>query len=632
LTVQNSEFLAYVYGDLGQAFGWTTSFRADPNAADPTMWEGKAWRATDAQKRLIDAREADNNFYCVASMSGREIKRRKAHFERLCVLVADDATLDGLAAHPTYIIETSPGKYQIGCIIDATDPDARNAALIDKVMQVMASEGLVGADASGNNLIRYVRLPQGANTKKRPSGAFSARLLQFDAERVYSLEDACMVFGIDLDRLRSETVVPLRRELKPRTNAAQLIEALVTPDLSERSYHDPLLKLTAKLASEGVKPDTTVEVVTGIMQAGRPADGPELRRWEARVQEIPRLVKGAVEKFAPEPVKPFEPSGLIRTANDVGREFEDIDWIVDELIPEQAVGMIFGASGTFKSFIAIDLCCHIANGMEFIAKETRKAPVLYLASEGGAGIYRRIQAWHKHHGLPISDDVWLVTTPLILTVKEQLEALITAMEAMTVKPAFVVIDTLSQTFAGDENSSNDIASYIRAINTDIRARFGCSVAVIHHTGHNASDRPRGSSAMMANLDYLLGVFKPDPEASTARMMVVKQKDGDRLDDMYFTMEREDLGVTKKGKPASSLVSVYNDALRAAGGKTSKYDLVIMNLLESGKIVSEDEMRNAIKDEAGCSADTARQGVRRSLIKLVNSGYVRRAGSDAWKKA
>jgi hypothetical protein len=206
------------------------------------------------------------------------------------------------------------------------------------------------------------------------------------------------------------------------------------------------------------------------------------------------------------------------------------------------------------------------------------------------------------------------------------------MEAMTVKPAFVVIDTLSQTFAGDENSSNDIASYIRAINTDIRARFGCSVAVIHHTGHNASDRPRGSSAMMANLDYLLGVFKPDPEASTARMMVVKQKDGDRLDDMYFTMEREDLGVTKKGKPASSLVSVYNDALRAAGGKTSKYDLVIMNLLESGKIVSEDEMRNAIKDEAGCSADTARQGVRRSLIKLVNSGYVRRAGSDAWKKA
>jgi len=627
--VDNSEFLQHVYGDLGDGYGWTTSFRADPNAADVTMWGGKAWRATEAQQRLINSRSEDNNFFCVSAMKGKEIARRKAHFDRLCVLVADDADMNGLGAHPSYVIETSPGKFQIGCLIDADDPDARDPALIDRIMQAMALDGLVKADASGNNLIRYVRLPQGANTKKRPSGAFAAQLRQFDAQRVYSLEDACMVFGINLDLLRSDTVVPLRRELKPRSNAAQLVEALVTPNLDERSYHDPLLKLTARLTSEGVRPDTTVEMVTGLMQAGKPAEGPELRRWEARVQEIPRLVHGA-QKFAPEPA--FEPGELIRTANDVGRDFEDIDWIVDDLIPEQAVGMIFGASGTFKSFIAIDLCCHMANGMDFIGKETRKAPVLYLASEGGAGIYRRIQAWHKHHGLPISDDIWLVTTPLILTVKEQLEALVAAMHRMKVKPALVVIDTLSQTFAGDENSSNDIASYIRAINTDVRAQFGCSAIIIHHTGHNASDRPRGSSAMMANLDFLLGVFKPDPEAPTARVTVAKQKDGDKLEDIYFTMEHMPLGANKKGKPASSLVSTYNDALRAAGGKTSKYDIVLMNLLESGKIVSEDDMRKAIKDEAQCSPDTARQGVRRSLMKLVNAGYVRRAGADAWKKA
>jgi AAA domain len=627
--VDNSEFLQHAYGDLGDGYGWTTSFRADPNAADVTMWGGKAWRATEAQQRLINSRSEDNNFFCVSAMKGKEIARRKAHFDRLCVLVADDADMNGLGAHPTYVIETSPGKFQIGCLIDADDPDARDPALIDRIMQAMALDGLVKADASGNNLIRYVRLPQGANTKKRPSGAFAAQLRQFDAQRVYSLDDACMVFGINLDLLRSDTVVPIRRELKPRSNAAQLVEALVTPNLDERSYHDPLLKLTARLTSEGVRPDTTVEMVTGLMQAGKPAEGPELRRWEARVQEIPRLVHGA-QKFAPEPA--FDPGELIRTANDVGREFEDIDWIVDDLIPEQAVGMIFGASGTFKSFIAIDLCCHMANGMDFIGKETRKAPVLYLASEGGAGIYRRIQAWHKHHGLPISDDIWLVTTPLILTVKEQLEALVAAMHRMKVKPALVVIDTLSQTFAGDENSSNDIASYIRAINTDVRAQFGCSAIIIHHTGHNASDRPRGSSAMMANLDFLLGVFKPDPEAPTARVTVAKQKDGDKLEDIYFTMEHMPLGTNKKGKPASSLVSTYNDALRAAGGKTSKYDIVLMNLLESGKIVSEDDMRNAIRDETKCSPDTARQGVRRSLMKLVNAGYVRRAGADAWKKA
>jgi len=137
--VDNSEFLEHVYGDLGDGYGWTTSFRADPNAADVTMWGGKAWRATEAQKRLINSRSEDNNFFCVSAMKGKEIARRKAHFDRLCVLVADDADMTGLGAHPTYVIETSPGKYQIGCLIDADDPDARNPALIDRIMQAMAA-------------------------------------------------------------------------------------------------------------------------------------------------------------------------------------------------------------------------------------------------------------------------------------------------------------------------------------------------------------------------------------------------------------------------------------------------------------------------------------------------------------
>lgn len=631
--MQNSEFLSLVYGDLTGCYGWTTSFRQDPNAVDTGAWQGQPWRGTDAQKRLIDSRVEDNNFFAVGLMRSKELKRSKAHFERLCVLLADDADVTALMAHPTYIIETSPSKYQIGCILDPRDPDTRNAALIDKVLQEMVREGFMKADASGNNIVRYGRLPVGGNTKKRPSGAFVVKVREIDPVRIYTLDDACMVFGINLDRLKATMLEPApKRELKPRADTAKLVEAIVTPKIEDRSYHDPLLKLTAKMVSEGVKPETTVEVVTGIMQAGRPEAGPELDRWEARVQEIPRMVKGATDKFAPEDKpKPFSKEKLIRTLDEVGEAFEDIDWLVDELIPEQSVGMIFGASGTFKSFIAIDLVCHVAWGEDFIGKEVRKAPILYLASEGGAGIFRRFEAWHVARELERGKNIHLVTTPLILTLKEQLETLVEAIEDMSEKPALVIIDTLSQTFDGDENSSNDIASYIRSINTDIRSRFNCSVIIIHHTGHNAAERPRGSSAMIANLDFLLGVFKPDPESQTARMTVVKQKDGDRLDDVYFEMVRQPLGVNKKGKPVGSLVSSFNDSLRASRAKASKYDGIVMAALEASEVMSEEALREAAIATTGAGRSAVSRGVARSLQVLANGGFIRRAGPETWRK-
>jgi hypothetical protein len=37
------------------------------------------------------------------------------------------------------------------------------------------------------------------------------------------------------------------------------------------------------------------------------------------------------------------------------------------------------------------------------------------------------------------------------------------------------------------------------------------VLILHHTGHNVTERPRGSSAMRANLGYMLGVHRDEKE-------------------------------------------------------------------------------------------------------------------------
>ena len=45
-------------------------------------------------------------------------------------------------------------------------------------------------------------------------------------------------------------------------------------------------------------------------------------------------------------------------------------WPIKNLIPDDAIGMFFGASGTYKSFIAIDAALHVAHGLKWCGART----------------------------------------------------------------------------------------------------------------------------------------------------------------------------------------------------------------------------------------------------------------------
>ena len=69
-------------------------------------------------------------------------------------------------------------------------------------------------------------------------------------------------------------------------------------------------------------------------------------------------------------------------------------------------------------------------------------------------------------------------------------------EALSAQQA--AVDTLSQTFSGEENSAAEMSTYLRELGLWFRESWRCAVLVIHHSGHVATDRPRGSSAIRAN--------------------------------------------------------------------------------------------------------------------------------------
>lgn len=638
--MRNSEFLSAVYGRLKNDYGWTTSFASDPGTAPGSLWLGSAWTGTDDQKTVIDQRAEDNNYYSVGVCYAREGDKRRSKevFGRLAVLMADDispAGLDDLVGGYSYALETSKGNYQVGVLLDPADADTRNAPLIDAVLRAMGAGGFVKADSSGNNPVRYARLPVGTNTKKRDTGMFSQKLLFCNLDEVYTLADAVRTFSLDLDVIKRGMETP-KTKIEATGDASDLVKAIITPNLEDRDYHDPLLKLSASLIAGGLRPGATVNVLRSIMLASKPEGDPaQLDRWQQRFgSELTRMVSTA-EKYAPKPevIPNFE--GYWKTVPALGESTKNIKWLVKNLIPADSMGMIFGASGTFKSFIALDLCLSVANGKAWTGRKTDFGAVGYMAAEGGAGIYKRIIAWQD--GVPAPDRFQVCTVPLLLSAKEEIAALRKSIIALPEIPKLIVIDTLSQTFAGDENSSSDIATYLRMINSEIREPFGATVLVIHHSGHSASERPRGSSAITANVDFLLGCFRSDPEALNARLEVTKQKDGDKVKGLYFDLERRVIGCDEEDEEISSLVAVYHDAvasIRENNGAGNKYEVLVMKMLTEarGGQVMESQLKDAAMPVAKMSRDNASRGIKGAIKKLKSEHRIREGISGTWMLA
>lgn len=303
-----------------------------------------------------------------------------------------------------------------------------------------------------------------------------------------------------------------------------------------------------------------------------------------------------------------------------------VSWVVKHVLPSESLGVMFGGSGTFKSFIALDCALHVAHGLRWLGRKTRKASVIIIAAEGGSGIWRRIDAWHRQQGLSWSDaEVYVV--PVAVDLLHDAEMVVSAARALGVEPQLVVVDTLSQTFPGEENSATEISGYLRELGLWFRSVWRCAVLVIHHTGHMATERPRGSSAIRANVDFMIGVFRSETEM-IATMTVGKQKDGELLPDQTFHLQVVELDQDVDGDPTTSLVA------RAVMSDTEKAELVahearrgrsghhpaILTLAQNG--MQERDLRRAFYETCELQdQDSRRQAYYRALNWAKRAGFI-----------
>jgi len=247
-------------------------------------------------------------------------------------------------------------------------------------------------------------------------------------------------------------------------------------------------------------------------------------------------------------------------------------WIIKTVLPQSELVVLFGESGSGKSFVALDLCMAVARGAPWRGHRTKQGRVVYIAAEGGGGFRKRLKAYAVHHGLSLKGVPMGIihATPNFLLRQDAVDV------AKSVKAkgptSLIVIDTLAQVTPGaNENSSDDMGLALAHCRALHRAT-GATVVLIHHAGKDTTKGARGWSGLRAAADAEIEVVK-SPGGRLVR--ITKQKDGDDMGAWGFDLHVVSLGVDEDGDPITSCVAVEAalpvvDVVQSAGGRYGKW--------------------------------------------------------------
>ena len=147
-------------------------------------------------------------------------------------------------------------------------------------------------------------------------------------------------------------------------------------------------------------------------------------------------------------------------------------------------------------------------------------------------------------------DLTIMKGPVSLTDPYELESFVQAVDSQT--PNVVFIDTLARSFgAGDENSTADMNRAVAGV-SEIVARTGAALVLVHHAGKNSDLGMRGSNALLAGVDQVL---KVEHDQGQRWMQVTHSRDGEAGASFRFGLEPCVIGQDEEGEPiVSCLVS------------------------------------------------------------------------------
>ncbi|WP_305811939.1 helicase RepA family protein [Photobacterium leiognathi] len=305
---------------------------------------------------------------------------------------------------------------------------------------------------------------------------------------------------------------------------------------------------------------------------------------------------------------------------------EPDSWLIDDFIPTDSFGVIYGPSSTRKSFIAIDISCAIATHSQWHSNDTLAGAVMYVAAEGQKGISRRVKAWECATGKN-AEHVYKLGKSAFVSKQSVRDDILEAVHDLEcsrgVKVKLIVLDTLARNFEGDENNPDAMGKFIRGCD-QLKEATNASILVVHHSGKDVSKGSRGSSTLHCACDYEFNVVY-DKKNNFVTLRNTKQKDAPEAPDMVFNFQPVELDIfNKKGEPISSLASLTPATIKYNKSNTGYDNNPILNALRDtfgGSCTREELRTHCFPQKEGVAANTTTQKFKRALTALIEQNLV-----------
>ena len=302
-------------------------------------------------------------------------------------------------------------------------------------------------------------------------------------------------------------------------------------------------------------------------------------------------------------------------------------WWVKGVLPKADLGIIFGASGSGKSFVALQMAAALSMGAPWRGFKTIKARVLMVVAEGAGSYGSRVKALCEQLGVePWELDIgFIFGAPNVLD-SDDITAILAAVKAARVD--IIVWDTYAQVTPGaNENSAEDMGRALANLRI-IATETGAMNILIHHAGKDASKGARGWSGNHAAADVVLEVVRYDDGQREVR--TAKLKDGKDDQHWGFKLETVVVGVDEDGEAVTTCVVVDAEAPKTATptnsdkrvkrrGRLETHVLEMISTLGTRDTVPLAELvtvcSDAMPEVPTDKRDTRRQSVTRAIQSL-----------------
>lgn len=331
----------------------------------------------------------------------------------------------------------------------------------------------------------------------------------------------------------------------------------------------------------------------------------------------------------------------LRSAGDALQPHPPLQYLVDQMLPLGALGIVYGGPGSLKSMVLADLAVCVAGGIRWlepldsdlhqpgVSLSTTQAPVLWIDLDNGTRRTDiRLGAMLRGHGLGPQTPIHYISMP-VPSLDASNAAAMNQLSKRVARDGFqmVVIDNLGLITGEVEENSARMASVMGRLRRLVE-ETGATVLLIHHQrkssggteGARKGETLRGHSSIEASLDLALLIErKPGEDAIAVIPTKVRDYMAHDIIGAHFTWEHapdsRDLWSARfYSKPALTKEEQVVHDLRS----------VILSICKRQPGIAQNDLVTEVRDQQAASYGSAPgiNRVRGTIKKMVDDGNLR----------